>query len=76
MEKLTCRNYKRDSFHGGYSTINLIMYNNKIVIPDKIPDYVVKWYHTRLIHSGIDLTEATFTNICTGLALDHTSRRK
>ena len=45
-EKFRCVHFERDSFCGDKNTINLIMYNDKVVIPDKIQKYVVKWYHT------------------------------
>ena len=33
------------------------MYRDKIVIPLKLQKYVVKWYHTYLLHPGLDKTE-------------------
>ena len=34
------------------------MYKNKIVIPQKLQKYVMKWYHTYLLHPRLDITEA------------------
>ena len=31
---------------------------DKIVIPSKLQSYVVHWYHTYLLHPGMDRTEA------------------
>ena len=34
------------------------MYGGKILIPQKIQKYIVKWYHKYLLHPGLDRTEA------------------
>ena len=34
------------------------MCKDKIVIPSKIQSYVVHWYHTYILHPGMDITEA------------------
>ena len=57
MEKLTCARYKSGSFCEVQNNINIIRYNDKIVIPDKLQKYVVKWYHIYLIHTVWDIIE-------------------
>ena len=58
MEKIKCTKYKKGSFHGGRNTIELVTYEGKIAIPQKLQKYVVKWYHTYLLHPGMDRIEA------------------
>ena len=56
--------YKDGTHHKGYFCrgsnidIKLITYKGKIVIPPKLQSYVVHWYHTHLLHPGMDRTEA------------------
>ena len=57
LEKLKRANIKY-SFCGGRNIIELVTYNDKIVIPQKLQKYVLKWYHTYLLHPGLDRTEA------------------
>ena len=76
MSKLTCVKYKRYSFCGGWNTINLIIYNHKIVITDKIQKYVVKWYHMYLHHPGWYRTDSIIHQFFTGLELDAPFERK
>ena len=57
-EKLKCAEYKKGYFCGGRNTIELVTYEGRILIPHKIKKYVVKWYHTYLLHPGLDRTEA------------------
>ena len=54
MEKLKCAKYKKSSFCGSRNTIELVTYNGKIVIPQKIQKYIVKYYHTYILHPGLD----------------------
>ena len=56
-EKLNCTTYQKGYFRGGRNTIQLVKYRNKIVIPQKLQKYVVKWYHTYLLHNGRERTE-------------------
>ena len=56
-EKLKFAKFKKGSFRGGRNTIELITYEGKIVIPQKLQKYLVKWYHTYLLHLGMDRTE-------------------
>ena len=58
LEKLNSAEYQKGYFRGGRNTIKLVTYKNKIVIPQKLQKYVVKWYHTYLLHPGLDRTEA------------------
>ena len=53
-EKLKCTEITKGSFRGGRYTIAFIRYKYKIVIPQKLQKYVVKWYHTYLIHPRLD----------------------
>ena len=57
-EKLNSAEYQKGYFRGDRNTIRLVTYKNKIVIPQKLQKYVVKWYHTYLLHTGLDQTEA------------------
>ena len=41
-------------FCEGRNTIEIVMYKDKIAIPQKLQKYVVKWYHMYLIHPGLD----------------------
>ena len=56
--------YKDGTHHKGYfpkdssTDINLIMCKGKIIIPLKLQSYVLHWYHTYLLHSGMDRREA------------------
>ena len=56
-EKLKCKQFTRGSFRGGQNTIYLKTYKDKIVIRQKLQKYVVKWYHTYLLHPGLEQTE-------------------
>ena len=56
--KLTCAEHKKDSFRGGRNTIKRITYKNEIVIPQQLQRYIVKCYHTYLLHTIRDQTEA------------------
>ena len=58
MEKLKCAEYTKDCFFRGWSTIDLITYKDKIGLPQKLQKYLVKWYHTYLLHPVLDRTEA------------------
>ena len=57
-EKLKCAEFTKGYLSGGRNTIDLITYKYKRVIPQKLQKYVVKWYHTYLLHPGLDQTEA------------------
>ena len=59
MEELNGKKHQKGSFYGGWNTILLITYKNKIVIPQKIQKYVVNWYHMYLLNPELDRTEAT-----------------
>ena len=58
QKKLNSAEYQKDYFRGGRNTIKLVTYKNKIFIPQKLQNYEVKWYHTYLLHPGLDITEA------------------
>ena len=48
--------YHKGYFRGGINTgLNLIACKYKIVIMSKLQSYVVHWYHTYLLHPGIDI---------------------
>ena len=53
-EKLNSVEYQKGYFCGGRNTIKLVTCKNKIVIPQKLQKYVVKWYGTYLLHPGLD----------------------
>ena len=56
--------YKYATYHTGSFRrliniyINLITCEDKIVIPTIIQSYVLHWYHTYLLHTVMDRTEA------------------
>ena len=47
------------AFHGGEKSIDLITYKEKIVVPEALRDRAVHFYHTYLLHPGINRTEAS-----------------
>ena len=50
--------YHKGSFRGGSNTDNkLKTCRDKIVITSMLQSYVVHWYHTYLLHPGMDRTE-------------------
>ena len=56
----TDKRLQRQPFHGGEKEpIKLIVKEEKIVIPDKLQQRVVDWYHTFLCHPGETRTELT-----------------
>ena len=55
-EKLNCEKYEKCYFRGGLNTIELVTYEDKIVIPQKLQKYLVEWYHMYLLHPGLDRT--------------------
>ena len=57
-KKLKCVEYSKGYFCLCCSTIKLITYKDKIVIPRLLKKYVVKLYHTYLLHPVLDRTEA------------------
>ena len=59
MAKYKNGKYHRGSFLGSSNDdLSLITCKDNIVIPSKIQSYVVHWYHTYLLHPGMDRTEA------------------
>ena len=51
--------HQQGSFRWGSNIdIKLITCRDKIFIPSKIQSYVEHWYHTYLLHPGMDRTEA------------------
>ena len=47
-EKPKCAEFTKGSYCRGRNTIGRITYKDKIVIPQKLQKYIVKWYQTRL----------------------------
>ena len=51
--------YKEGTYHKGYFRgernidINLITYEDKIVIPSILQSYLLYWYHMHFLHPGI-----------------------
>ena len=58
-EKLTCAEYQKGCFYWVRNTIELVTYKDKIFISQKLQKYAVKWYHTYLLHPGLDRMEVT-----------------
>ena len=54
MEKIKSNIQNRLFFVGGNTINNIIKCKNKIVIPQKIQKYVVNWYHTYFLRTGLD----------------------
>ena len=44
LGRLKCAKYEKGYFHGGWNNIELVTYKDKIVIPQKIKQYIVKWH--------------------------------
>ena len=58
MAKYKDGTYHKSPFRGIISNnLSLITCEDNIVIPSKLQSYVLYWYHTYLIHPGIDRTE-------------------
>ena len=55
--KLTCSECEKVSLCGGINNFELVTFKDKIVIPQLLQKYVVKWYHTYLLNPGLDITE-------------------
>ena len=51
--------YKKESFHRGDKTYELVTKENKIVVPKSMQTPVVEWYHGVLMHPGETRTELT-----------------
>ncbi len=47
------------TFRGGGQDWSLICHNGKIVVPEKLRQRVITWYHEALCHPGINRTEET-----------------
>ena len=56
--------YKNGTYYRGYfsrisnNDLSLMTCKNKIVIPSILQSYVLHWYHTYLLHPGMDRMEA------------------
>ena len=46
------------SVREGRNTQRIVMYKNKIIIPQLLQKWVVKWNHTYIRHTGLDRKEA------------------
>ena len=55
--ELKLAEYIKDYFRGGRIIIQLLTCEDKIVISYKLQKYVVKWYHTYLLHPVMDIME-------------------
>ena len=53
------KDYNLHTVHGGGKQYKLIQYKDKIVVPVSLQQRMVKWYHTMLMHPGINPTELT-----------------
>ena len=59
MDKYKIGKYRRGYFCGGSNRyFNLIMCEDKIVIPLTLQRYVLNWYHMHIHNQGEDRTEA------------------
>ena len=59
IAKLKSATYHTKSFRGGGKVTDLICKGDKIVLPTILQKYAVNWYHTYLLHPGMERTEAT-----------------
>ena len=59
VEKSKCANYHPKTFREGINIFLFIYKNDKIVVPTIFQRYAVNWYHTYLLHPGMNRTEAT-----------------
>ena len=58
MAKYEYGKYHKRYFCGGSNIdINLIMGYDRAVIPSILQNYVFHWYHTYILHPGMDITE-------------------
>ena len=61
VETLKFANYYTKYFCGGGNIFMFICKNDKIVVPKILQKYVVNWYHTYLLHTSMEHTEATIS---------------
>jgi transposase InsO family protein len=64
--------YQLKSFSGGGKVRQLVVKDDKIVIPAAVQRRIVDWYHTYLCHPGETRTEATIRQHFTGISLRET----
>ena len=63
-EPIILAKYKNGTYHKGSFCgdskiyLKLIMCKDNIVILSKLQSYVLHWYHTYILHTGMDITEA------------------
>ena len=76
MKNLILKNALRVLFCGGLNTINLVTFNDKIVIPLFLQRYAVKWYHMHLLHTGLDRTEAIINQHSYWTSIKNTVRKQ
>ena len=55
----TNKNYTLKTFRGGEKSYDLVLRHDKIVIPSTLKRKVLEWYHTYLLHPGLNRTEET-----------------
>ncbi len=51
--------YSLKKFHGGGTTVCLLCFKDKIVVPTSLTKQIVQWYHYLLCHPSINRTEET-----------------
>ena len=56
--KLKYEKHQTGSYHGGWNTIHLVIYSNKMVLLQKFEIYVVRWYHSYILIPILDTIEA------------------
>ena len=57
MEKLKCAECIKGYFCGVRNTINIVTFNDEIVIQQLLQMYIVKLYYTYILHPGLGRTE-------------------
>jgi RNase H-like domain found in reverse transcriptase/Reverse transcriptase (RNA-dependent DNA polymerase)/Integrase zinc binding domain len=83
--KISCA---MQSFRGGGKTFNLVVHQNKIVVPKSLQLRAVQWYHLYLVHAGETRTEQTIRqyfwwpklrdevhNVCTKCQICQTTKK-
>ena len=58
LEKLNSAEYQKSFLCRDRNTIKLVTYKIKIVFPQKLQKYIVKWYNTYLLRPVLNLAKA------------------
>ena len=68
MGKFKCTSYIQGSFHGlSNNNYNTIMRKDKVAMTLKLQIYVNTWYNMHLLYTGLNQTNISMSQCCTGL---------